>query len=71
MEAKWIQIGSYSTGLEADIVQAQLESAGIPVLRQNDQAGVFGPSFQGAVPRAIRLSVPSPELERARELLEE
>jgi hypothetical protein len=71
MSATWVRIGSYGTGLEADIVQAQLESAGIPVLRQNDQAGVFGPSFQGAVPRAIQLSVPSPELERARELLEE
>jgi hypothetical protein len=70
MGAIWIQIGSFSTGLDADIVQAQLESAGIPVLRQNDQAGVFGPSFQGAVPRAIQLSVPSPEVERARDLLD-
>lgn len=70
MNARWVPIGSFSTGLDADIVQSQLESAGIPVLRQNDQAGVFGPSFQGAVPRAIQLSVPSPEVERARELLD-
>ncbi len=69
MAARWVQIGSFSTGLEADIVQAQLESAGIPVLRQNDQAGVFGVAFQGAMPRGVQLSVPSPEVERARELL--
>jgi len=71
MGATWVQIGSFSTGLEADIAQAQLESAGIPVLRQNDQAGGFGPSFQGAVPRAIQLSVPDPEAQRARDLLGE
>lgn len=71
MKATWVQIASFGTGLEADIAQAQLESAGIPVLRQSDGVGVFGLSFQGAMPRGVQLSVPSPEVERARDLLDE
>lgn len=49
MEEKgWSVLATYSSGLEADIVLGQLEQAGIPALRDsNDAAGIFGASFQG------------------------
>lgn len=70
MHAEWIPVASFSTGLEADRARAVLEAAGIPVLTRSDQAGIFGLTFQGAMPRGVTLSVPSPEVNRAGELLE-
>ena len=49
MEEKgWSVLATYSSGLEADIAMGQLEQAGIPALRDNNNAvGIFGPGFQG------------------------
>ena len=71
MRTRWLPVASFSTGLEADIARAALESAGIPVLLRSDRAGIFGSTFQGWMPGGITLAVPGTEIERARDLLDE
>jgi putative signal transducing protein len=71
MSAEWMPVAAFSTGLEADIARATLESAGIPVRLRSNRAGLFGATFQGFVPGGVTLEVPSPELARARDLLDE
>ncbi len=70
-QAEWTTVATYASGLEADIARGVLEQEGIPVLVRSDSAGIFGLSFQGNVSGGVTLQVPSPELERALELLEE
>ena len=67
--AEWVTVATCATGLEADIARNVLEAANIPVLSQSNSAGIFGLSFQGNVTGGIALQVPSPELDRARALL--
>jgi hypothetical protein len=63
----WTELASYSSGFEADLAIGQLESAGIPALRDsNDTVGIFGPGFQGATSRGITVSVPASLLDEAR-----
>ncbi|MBL0169583.1 MAG: DUF2007 domain-containing protein [Gemmatimonadaceae bacterium] len=68
-QAEWIDIGTFSTGLEADMARQVLDASGIPVLVKSNAPGIFGMSFQGAVTGGITLLVPSPEADRARELM--
>jgi hypothetical protein len=70
MRAEWIKLATFTSGLEADIARATLEEAEIPVQVRNQQIGVFGPSFQGPMPGGVDVYVPSPELDRARDLLD-
>lgn len=67
--AEWIEVATFATGLEADIAKSALEDADIPVLVRSNAPGIFGLAFQGVVAGGISLHVPTPELERARELL--
>ena len=71
MQAEWIKLATFTSGLDADIARATLEEADIPVQVRGLHVGIFGPSFQGAVPGGIDVYVPSPELPRARELLDD
>jgi hypothetical protein len=68
MEEKgWSVLATYSSGLQADIAMQQLEQAGIPALRDsNDAAGIFGASFQGTTPAGFTVRVPTDTLEDAR-----
>ena len=68
MEEKgWSVLATYSSGLEADIVMGQLEQAGIPALRDsNNAAGIFGLSYQGKTPQGFTVRVPTIALEDAR-----
>lgn len=69
-ESDWRVLATYASGFEADFVIAQLESAEIPALRDNnDTVGLFGPGFQGASARGITVRVPAIALEEAREIL--
>ena len=68
--AEWVTVGTYSTGLEADIARDALEGADIPVMVLSGSAGIFGLSFQGSVPGGVALQVPSPELERAMKVIQ-
>ena len=71
MKAEWIKLATFGSGLEADIARARLEEAEIPVQLRGEQTGAFGPSLMGTVPGGIDMYVPSPELQHARELLDE
>ena len=66
----FVQVGVYATRFEAELAQAQLESADMPSLIQSHAgAGVFGPGFQGAVPGGVALLVPRELLAEAKEIL--
>ncbi|MES2521148.1 MAG: DUF2007 domain-containing protein [Gemmatimonadota bacterium] len=69
--AEWVTVGSYPSGLEADIARAVLEAEGIPVFVQGNSPGIFGLAFQGTIAGGIELRVPSPELDRAMTLLDD
>jgi hypothetical protein len=63
----WRVLATYVSGFEADIAIAQLESAQIPAIRDNnDTVGIFGPGFQGATARGVTVLVPISEFENAR-----
>jgi hypothetical protein len=68
---EWVQLASFNTGLEADIVRVALEAEEIPVLVKGDQPGIFGASYQGVVTGGVALFVPDTALVRARELMPE
>lgn len=66
-EQGWSVLATYSSGLQADIVMGQLEEAGIPALRDNNNAaGIFGVSFQGTTPQGFTIRVPTQALDDAR-----
>jgi hypothetical protein len=66
----WRILATYASGFEADLAIAQLESAEIPAIRDNnDTVGLFGPGFQGASARGITIRVPADAFEEAREVL--
>jgi hypothetical protein len=68
--SEWRVLASYASGFEADLVLAQLESADIPAIRDNnDTVGLFGPGFQGPSARGIIVRVPADYLESAREII--
>jgi hypothetical protein len=60
-----------ASGFEADIARAQLEGAEIPVISKGPEIGIFGPGFSGATARGVRLYVPEPLVEEARDLLDD
>ncbi len=63
----WSVLATYASGFEADLAMAQLETAGIPAIRDNnDTVGIFGPGFQGATARGVTVRVPEAALEDAR-----
>lgn len=65
-QSEWRVLATYASGFEADLAMAQLESAGIPALRDsNDTVGIFGPGFQGATARGVTVRVPAGALEVA------
>ena len=64
---EWAVLATYASGFDADLAMAQLESAGIPALRDgNDTVGIFGPGFQGATARGVTVRVPATALKQAR-----
>ncbi len=65
----WTTIGSFGTGLEADMARELLVAAGIPVLMHSERSGIFGPGFQGSMPGGAGLAVPATFADQARELL--
>lgn len=69
MTTQWVHLASYGTGLEAEMVRQKLEAAGIPALINSDAPGMFGAGFQGVVPSGVMVSVPDPELTRAKEVI--
>ena len=68
--AEWVSIGSYATGLDADMAKNTLEAANIPVLVRSNAPGIFVLAYQGNVAGGITLHVPTPEVTRALDLLD-
>jgi hypothetical protein len=68
-ETAWRPVASYAALFEADLPRQHLENAGIPVLVEGVEAGIWGPGFAGPTSRGIRLLVPEDRLEEAQELL--
>ncbi len=69
-DIRFVALATFANGFEADLVRARLEDADIPVLVKGPQVGMFGSGFQGATVGGVELFVPSPELDRARALLD-
>lgn len=68
--SEWRVLATYASGFEADLALAQLETAEIPAIRDNnDTVGLFGPGFQGASARGITVRVPAEDLEDAKEVV--
>jgi putative signal transducing protein len=66
----WTKLASFSTGLEADLAAAALESAGIPsVVLGHQRSGIFGVGFQGKVIGGLELRVPTNKLDEAWEIV--
>lgn len=55
---------------EADVIESLLQSYGIPVMRKYKEAGAFLNIYMGTSMYGIDLYVPSKELERAKEILD-
>jgi hypothetical protein len=69
-EYTWVSVASYSSGLEADLAIALLDSAGIIAIRRdNDTVGIFGPGFQGTSARGVEVLVPSDAVDEAQRVL--
>jgi hypothetical protein len=67
-EKGWTVLATYVSGFDADVAMAQLETAHIPAVRNNnDTVGIFGPGFQGPTARGVTVLVPASALEAARE----
>jgi len=66
----FVPLVNFPNGFEADMARQQLEDAGIPVLVKALQGGMFGPGFLGPLPGGVTLHVPSPDFERAKDLLD-
>lgn len=70
-EPQFVPLASFANGFDADLARARLEAEGIPVMLKGPQVGMFGAGFQGSLMGGAELFVPSPELDRAKALLEE
>lgn len=70
-EPQFVPLANYPNGFAADLVRQQLEDEGILVLVKALQGGMFGAGYLGPVTGGVTLFVPSPELDRAKALLEE
>ena len=71
-DTEWRVLATYASGFEADLAMAQLETANIPAVRDNnDTVGIFGPGFQGATARGVDVLVPASSLPAAREILDD
>jgi hypothetical protein len=69
-EYTWVPVATYSSGLEADLALALLDSAGIIAIRRdNDTVGIFGPGFQGSSARGVEVLVPSDAVDEAQRVL--
>jgi putative signal transducing protein len=67
---EWAELTTVSFGYQSEMILDLLKEAGIPSLTRGPEVGVFGYGFGGPVPKGIRISVPSDNLDEAREILE-
>jgi hypothetical protein len=70
-ESRWVPIAEFGAGFEAEIAEATLRGAGIPVLVRGPEIGIFGPGFAGPTSRGVTLLVPMEMAQTARDILTE
>ena len=64
---RWVVLAVYPAAYEAEMIAAQLQSAGfLACIDAGEAVGIFGASFQGATSQGTRVLVPSSQLEAAR-----
>ena len=69
-QERWIVVAVYPAAYEAEMIAAQLESAGfLARVDAGEAVGIFGASFQGPTTQGTRVLVPSTQLEVARSLV--
>ncbi len=70
-EPRYVLLATFANGFEADLARERLEAEDIPVLAKGSNVGMFGGAFQGSVTGGVSLFVPSPEIDRAKALLDD
>ena len=68
-ELHWVPLARYDFGYEADLAEATLSEAGVPVLVKGREAGIWGPGFAGAPSQGLSIWVPDGRLGDARDAL--
>lgn len=68
-DPRFVPLAEFANGFDADMARERLAAEDIPVLVKALQGGMFGAGFLGPAVGGVTLWVPSPELERARALL--
>lgn len=68
-DVQFVPLANFPNGFEADMARQRLEDAGIPVLVKALQGGMFGPGYLGPLAGGVTLHVPSPDVQRAKDLL--
>ncbi len=67
---RWVVLAVYPAAYEAEMIAAQLQSAGFLARTDSGEAvGIFGASFQGPTTQGTRVLVPSFDLDAARVFL--
>jgi len=69
-DSQWALLTRYEFGYEADMTEATLSEAGIPVLVKGREAGIWGPGFVGAPSQGLSVWVPMERLREAQEVVE-
>jgi hypothetical protein len=66
---KWVSLGQFASGTEAEVVEALLETFGVPFVRRYDQEGSFTRLYLGDGIIPAEIWVPADCLDEALELL--
>lgn len=69
-DSRWTLLTTCDFGYEADMAEATLSEAGIPVLVKGREAGIWGPGFVGAPSQGLSVWVPLERLQEARAVVE-
>jgi hypothetical protein len=67
---KWVSLGHFALGAEAEIVESLLETFEVPFIRQYDREGSFTHIYLGNSRIPVEIMVPGDRLSEAKELLE-
>ena len=68
-DRSWTSIAKYEYMYEADMAEATLKSADIPVIVKGREAGIWGTEFAGPTRQGLSIWVPNDAVESAMELL--
>jgi hypothetical protein len=66
---KWVSLGQFMLGAEAEVIESLLETFEVPFFRQYDQEGAFTHIYLGNSRIPVEIMVPDDRLSEAKELL--